>query len=78
MSYPPHSSSPLSVRRAFVVQFRADTYVEAGWVAGRVAHIASRATTAFDSLEALMAFIHRVLQHTRDPLADGEGDNPAD
>jgi hypothetical protein len=73
MSYPSHSSSPWSVRRVFVVQFKADTCVEAGWIAGRVEHIASRSTAAFTSVEELMAFIHLVLQQqTRDSLTDGE------
>ena len=63
----------LSVHRAFVVQFQADTAVEQGRLAGRVEHVVSGQATDFQSLETLLAFIAQVLReeraHTTDPRA---------
>jgi hypothetical protein len=56
------SSAPLSVTRAFVVQFRADRAVEPGLLAGRVEHVVSGQATDFESLETLLAFMARVLR----------------
>jgi len=53
--------SPLSPHRAFVVQFRAETDVVAGYLVGRVEHVVSGQATTFDTLDALLAFIARVL-----------------
>jgi prophage DNA circulation protein len=53
----------LSVRRAFVVQFQADTAVERGHLAGRMEHVVSGQAATFQSLETLLAFIAQVL-HT--------------
>jgi hypothetical protein len=58
----PGKSTPLTPDRAFVVQFRADTDVATGHVTGRVEHVASGQAGHFDSLEALLAFITRVLR----------------
>jgi hypothetical protein len=55
-------SPPLSPQRAFVVQFHADTELGAGRVSGRVEHVVSGQATAFSSLEALLAFMGRVLR----------------
>jgi hypothetical protein len=52
----------LTPHRAFVVQFSAETTIEAGRLAGRVEHVVSRQATTFHSLEALLAFFARVLQ----------------
>lgn len=60
----------LSVRRAFVVQFQADTAVERGRLAGRVEHVASGQATAFQSLEALLAFFAEVLRAERARATD--------
>ena len=61
------SKSPLlSPHRAFVVQFHADTDVQAGCVTGRVEHVVSRQAAAFQSLDGLLAFIARVLREVRD------------
>jgi hypothetical protein len=38
---PADNPSPLSVHRAFVVQFQADTAAEQGRLAGRVEHVVS-------------------------------------
>jgi len=56
---------PLSRHRAFVIQFRGETDVEAGRFAGRVEHVVSGQATHFHSLEELLAFIARVLAEVR-------------
>jgi hypothetical protein len=58
---PPAPPSLLSPYRAFVVQFRAETAVAAGHLVGRVEHVASGQATTFETLDALLAFIARVL-----------------
>ena len=55
----------LQVRRAFVVQFRAEADVEQGKFVGRVEHVVSGQATRFHSLEELMAFFARVLTNVR-------------
>ena len=62
---PADNLAPLSVTRAFVVQFRANTAVEQGLLAGRVEHVVSGQATDFESLETLLAFIARVLHAER-------------
>ena len=56
----------LHPEHAFVVQFSPATRVDAGQVEGRVEHLVSRQATRFQSLEALLAFIARVLQEVHD------------
>ena len=51
---PADNPAPLSVTRAFVVQFWADTAVEQGHLAGRVEHVISGQATDFESLERVM------------------------
>jgi hypothetical protein len=60
----------LSVHRAFVVQFRADTAIEHGRLAGRVEHVVSGQATDFHSLEMLLAFLAEVLRQGRERAAD--------
>jgi len=55
----------LPVRRAFVVQFRAEADVEQGKFVGRVEHVVSGKATRFHSLEELLAFFARVLSRAR-------------
>jgi hypothetical protein len=62
--------APLSVTRAFVVQFRADTAVEQGHLTGRVEHVVSGQATDFEALEMLLAFIARVLRAEREHSAE--------
>jgi hypothetical protein len=62
--------APLSVTRAFVVQFRADTVVEQAHLAGRVEHVVSGQATDFQSLETLLAFMARVLRAERERSAE--------
>ncbi len=61
MQQPKASGSPLSVHRAFVVQFRAETDAAHGRVAGRIEHVASRQTASFQSWAEMQAFISQVL-----------------
>jgi hypothetical protein len=62
--------APLSVTRAFVVQLRADTMVEQGYLAGRVEHVVSGQATDFEALEALLAFMAQVLRAQRERSAE--------
>jgi hypothetical protein len=66
---PADHPAPLSVTRAFVIQFRVHTAVEQGHLAGRVEHVVSGQATDFQSLEALLAFIARVLRAEREHSA---------
>jgi hypothetical protein len=66
MAPPADNLAPLSVTRAFVVQFRADTIVEQGYLTGRVEHVVSGQATDFQSLETLLTFIARVLSAERE------------
>ena len=62
----------LHPEHAFVVQFGPATQVDAGQVEGRVEHLVSRQATRFQSLEALLAFITRVLREVRDAHSTAE------
>ncbi len=55
----------LPVRRAFVVQFRAEADVEGGRFAGRVEHVVSGQASLFHSLNELLAFFAQVLAQER-------------
>ena len=70
MMPPADYPAPLSVTRAFVVQFRADAVVEQGHLTGRVEHVVSGQATDFQSLETLLAFIARVLRAEREHSAE--------
>ena len=59
---PADNPAHLSVTRAFVVQFRADTAVEQGHLTGRVEHVISGQATDFESLQTLLAFVAQVLR----------------
>jgi hypothetical protein len=52
-------------RRAFIVQFRAETDLTQARCAGRVEHVVSGQATHFQSLEELLAFLTRVLTTVR-------------
>ncbi len=52
-------------RRAFIVQFRAETDLAQARCAGRVEHVVSGQATHFQSLEELLAFLSRVLTAVR-------------
>jgi hypothetical protein len=49
----------------FVVQLHSDTQVEARQITGRVEHLSSRHAMIFESLDALLAFIVRMVQEVR-------------
>ena len=72
MSDPSNPPGPLSVSRAFVVQFDPSTDVARGQLAGRVEHVVSGQAAPFHSLEALLAFIGEQL--SAGPRAAGAGD----
>jgi hypothetical protein len=57
---------PLSLQRAFVVQFRAGAGATPACFMGRVEHIASTQATRFESLEDLITFLTRVLAKVQD------------
>ena len=52
---------PFPVQRAFVVQVHAAAQVVQGRLCGRVEHVLSGQAVHFDTLEALLAFMARVL-----------------
>jgi hypothetical protein len=56
-----HEEPALVRRRAFVIQFRAETELAQARCVGRVEHVASGQATHFQSLEELLAFLTRVL-----------------
>jgi len=62
MSYDQRQQAALRPEHAFVVQFGPATQVDAGQMEGRVEHLVSRQATRFQSLDALLAFISRVLR----------------
>jgi hypothetical protein len=72
MSDDPRPQATLRPEHAFVVQFSPTTQVDAGQVEGRVEHLISRQATRFQSLEALLAFISRVLREVRDAHSTAE------
>jgi hypothetical protein len=72
MSHPNAPPGPLSVHRAFVVQFDPSTDVARGHLAGRVEHVVSGQATPFHSLEGLLAFIGEQL--SAGPRAAGDGE----
>ena len=61
MKLPTDSLHPLPAQRAFLVQVHAAAEVAQGDLAGRVEHVVSGQATHFASLEALLAFMARVL-----------------
>lgn len=60
----------LSPHRTFVVQLAAGTHLPGGRMAGRVEHVVSHHATDFDSLEALLAFIARVVREVDGPPSE--------
>jgi len=53
--------SPISRRRAFLIQLRAETAVAGDRVLGRVEHVASGQSRQFDNEQELWAFVFRIL-----------------
>jgi hypothetical protein len=69
MAHADEQHGPLSVARAFVVQFDTHTDVERGHLAGRVEHVVSGQAIPFHSIEALLAFVAQLL-HTQSRTVD--------
>ena len=69
MAQPLAPPPPLSVHRAFVVEFHAEADLQAGRVSGRVEHVVSGRATSFQSQEMLLAFMAQVLCEVRDDAA---------
>jgi hypothetical protein len=65
------SSNPLTPQRAFVVQFRTDTNIAAGRMAGRVEHVVSGQSGRFSSMASLLAFIEKVLSEVNTERPEG-------
>lgn len=65
MTEPTRRTAPLSPYRAFVVQFGEETQLEMGRMVGRVEHVVSGQATRFESLDALLAFLTRVLREVQ-------------
>ena len=61
MKLPTDPLYPLPAQRAFLVQVHVAAVVAQGHLAGRVEHVVSGQATHFASLEALLAFMARVL-----------------
>jgi hypothetical protein len=59
------SVSPLSVHRAFVVQFRAETDAAHGRVVGRIEHVTSGEVAPFQTWAEMQAFMTQVLIQVR-------------
>src|SRR5262245_57257794 len=55
MTLAAETAQPLPARRAFVVQFSAQTQVDLGWFAGRVEHVVSGHARRFQTLDELLA-----------------------
>ena len=62
----------LRPEHAFVVQFSPTTQLDAGLVEGRIEHLVSRQAIRFESLEALLTFIARVLREVRETHSTAE------
>jgi hypothetical protein len=65
MEHKPGGDPAFPPERAFVIQFRDETQVEAGRVVGRVEHVVSGKSSHFHSLGALLAFLAEVLREVR-------------
>jgi hypothetical protein len=58
----PARRGPFPIQHACVLQFAADTGLDAQGLAGRVEHVASGQASRFESMEGLVAFVIQVLQ----------------
>jgi hypothetical protein len=69
----PHQNSPFPIQHAFVVQFAANTALDAEGLKGRIEHVVSGQTVRFQSLEALLAFVAQVLEAYASPQHGAPG-----
>ena len=58
-------TGPFPIQHAFVVQFAAETTLDATDITGRVEHLVSGQATQFQSVEALFAFMAARLQEVQ-------------
>jgi hypothetical protein len=58
-------TGPFPIQHAFVVQFAAETTLDATGITGRVEHLVSGQATQFQSVEALFAFMATRLQEVQ-------------
>ena len=70
-----HQGPRLPTRRAFVVQFAAETTAQQGAFEGRVEHVVSGQAQRFRTQDELMAFMQRVLT-ILDTGDTGDTDDP--
>ena len=66
LSQPLQERPSLPVRRAFVVQFRAEADLEQSCFTSQVEHVLSGQATKFSSVEELVAFFGRILRTAQD------------
>ncbi len=72
MQLEPNRHLPLLPQHTFVVQFHADTQLDAGLIKGRVEHVTTHQAMWFESQEMLSAFIARVLGEMQETLKPSE------
>ena len=68
------AARPLPARRAFVVQFSAQTQVELGRFAGRVEHVVSGHARRFQTLDELLGCLVQLLVTFGTPPPEGRED----
>ena len=61
---------------SFVVQFQANTDMEAGSLTGRIEHVASSRAAHFKSLDELLSFVNQVLLDMRMAHQHDESNRP--
>ena len=60
-----YATGPFPIQHAFVVQFAADTRLDATGITGRVEHLVSGQAIVFRSVEALFTFMAARLQEVQ-------------
>ena len=80
MTPPVGAARPLPARRAFVVQFSAQTQVELGQFAGRIEHVVSGHARRFQTLDELVGCLVQMLVTlgTTPPDAGEDADGSTD
>ena len=71
MTLSAETARPLPARRAFVVQFSAQTHVELGQFAGRVEHVVSGHARRFQTLDELVGCLVQMLVTLGTTAPDG-------
>src|SRR5215468_3196254 len=68
------TARPLPARRAFVVQFRAQTQVDLSRFAGRIEHVVSGHARRFETLDELVECLVQMLVTLGTPPPEGRDD----